>query len=154
MRTFHSVSVLVLLVVLAACSPSRDKGIGPFEALESPAGDGATGPRFSQLEDGSLVLAWMEKGETGGTLRAATFENQAFAQTIDIVTDDRMLVNWADMPSVTHVSDNVDRLNECLVLEGRRPERATRLAFLHPGQYKRAVFQPRKSRSCGAVTGG
>ncbi|MDJ0711338.1 MAG: hypothetical protein QNJ14_13155 [Woeseiaceae bacterium] len=104
MRLFRTLLFLLLITSLTACSESRETRIGTFVSIASPAGDGATGPRFSRLDGGPLVLSWMERRETGGALRAAAFHNEAFSEVIEIAVDDRMFVNWADTPSVTHVS--------------------------------------------------
>jgi len=105
MRTFRNLFTLLIAGCLAACPAPDIASIGTFQTVETPAADDAIGPRFSQLGNGSLVLAWIEKGERGGTLRAAAFEGGKFADAFDIVQDERMFVNWADLPSVTHVSD-------------------------------------------------
>ncbi len=91
--------------LLAACSCSREGGLGAFEPIETPAQEGATGPRISRLENGVPVVSWMEKRENGGVLRAAIFEHGGFAEAVDVSTDERMFVNWADTPSVSRLSD-------------------------------------------------
>ena len=105
MRTFRGLSALLIAACLAGCPSSDVAGIGAFETVDTPAADGATGPRFSQLNNGSLVLAWMEKSDRGGTLRAATFEDGNFVAAFNVVEDERMFANWADLPSVTHINE-------------------------------------------------
>ena len=48
----------------------------------------------------------MEKAERGATLRAARVVDGALGAPTDVASDGDMFVNWADMPTVTFVSDN------------------------------------------------
>ena len=61
---------------------------------------------MSEGHFGSLVLSWMETGDSGTDLKFATYDGRDFGKAATVVTEPRMFVNWADLPSVTHVGEN------------------------------------------------
>lgn len=96
--------MLTLAALLAACAPA-DKGVpGAAERLPTPATGHVTGPRLSEGVDGNLVLSWMESGESGTDLKYAIYGDNGFGEAHTVVTEARMFVNWADLPSVQQVS--------------------------------------------------
>lgn len=98
--------MLTLAAILAACAPA-DKGVpGEVEMLPTPASGPVTGPRLSAGVDGRLVLSWMESGESGTDLNYAIYDDNGFGEAHTVVTEARMFVNWADLPSVLHVGEN------------------------------------------------
>jgi hypothetical protein len=74
--------------------------------LPTPASGPVTGPRLSAGADGRLVLSWMESGESGTDLKYAVYEDDGFGTASKVVTEARMFVNWADLPSVLPVGEN------------------------------------------------
>ena len=64
------------------------------------------GARFSQGEGGDLVLSWMESGDSGTTLNYSTLIAGEFSDAHAVVTEPRMFVNWADLPSVLPLGEN------------------------------------------------
>ncbi len=74
--------------------------------VRTPASGNVAGPRFSQGKDGALVLSWMETGDSGTTLNYATLAAGKFSDARPVVTEARMFVNWADLPSVLPLGDN------------------------------------------------
>jgi hypothetical protein len=103
----HLCNLALLLIIsafLTACSPSGGPTFGtPTEITLSTTGE-VTGPRFSQGADGDLVLSWMESLESGTALQYAVLAEESFSTPRNVVTDSRMFVNWADLPSVMKVS--------------------------------------------------
>ena len=53
--------------------------------------------------DGAPLLSWIEPEGPGGVLRYARFDGDAFGDPREIVRSERMLVSWADFPSVTPI---------------------------------------------------
>lgn len=97
------VSIITLLTVcsLSACTPSEPPILGEPKPLALRAGESALGSRFSQGPDGTVLVSWMEREEQGATLRYSKFERDKWLAPQDVVTDEKMFVNWADLPSVT-----------------------------------------------------
>ncbi len=69
--------------------------------LSVPAGTNVVGPRFAAGPEGSIVLSWMQREESGATLRFSALELGEWQTAVDVTTDPKMFVNWADLPSVT-----------------------------------------------------
>lgn len=94
---------LVLAAGISACTPADDAVMGRPEALAAPAANRIDGPRFSAGPGGEIVMSWMEPVDGGTSLLFAPLEDDGFVAPRSVVTEDRMFVNWADMPSVMHV---------------------------------------------------
>ena len=93
---------VALLAALGACDVSGPPALGQPVALTLPEGD-ATGPRLSERPGGGLALSWMAANDDGAVLRFASIEDGLLADPIDVTSDARMFVNWADRPSVLQV---------------------------------------------------
>lgn len=106
MRSFTLVFLLAFATILSACTGTETPVFGEPVPLTVTHADNVAGPRLSVGPGGEVVLSWMNRGETGGTLRFATLQNGKFSPAADVVTDPKMFVNWADLPSVMHVADN------------------------------------------------
>jgi hypothetical protein len=106
MRTYYTLVCIFLAVFLAACSDTDSPSLGTPEAVETAANGNVSGPRFSQGKDGALVLSWMETGDSGTTLNYSTLVAGEFSDARPVVTEPRMFVNWADLPSVLPLGEN------------------------------------------------
>jgi hypothetical protein len=106
MRSVSSLAWLTLATFVAACTPVEKDVFGEPEMLSTPSTGNASGPRFSEGDFGSLVLSWMEAGGSGTDLKFAIYGGRDFGKAAIVVTEPRMFVNWADLPSVTHVGEN------------------------------------------------
>jgi hypothetical protein len=78
-----------------------------FEALSFPGAAGSAQPRLTSALDGAPLLSWIEPDGEGGVLRYARFAGDAFGEPREIVRSERMLVNWADFPSVTPITSDL-----------------------------------------------
>lgn len=106
MRTYYAVPWCILAVFFGACSKTESPSFGAPEAVRTPASGNVAGPRFSQGEDGALVLSWMETGDSGTTLNYSVLVAGKFSGARPVVTEPRMFVNWADLPSVLPLGEN------------------------------------------------
>lgn len=98
------------LVVLLLASTSCDRTIGaageqtgpvapgPFDTIETPAGDGSRTPRLAETS-GGLLLSW-QLDEPDPTVRFAEIRDGAWSPPRTIVRRDDLFVNWADFPSL------------------------------------------------------
>ncbi|NND54850.1 MAG: hypothetical protein HKN56_07765, partial [Gammaproteobacteria bacterium] len=75
--------------------------LGEPAPVALPSGTNVLGPRFASAAGGPIVLSWMQRGESGATLRYSKLELGEWQPAADVVTDPKMFVNWADLPSVT-----------------------------------------------------
>ena len=85
---------------LLACTEVQPPVFDEPFPVSVPAGRNVVGPRLTQGADGTTALSWMQRDEAGATLRFSTLKSDKWQPPSDVVTDDDMFVNWADLPSV------------------------------------------------------
>ena len=105
MRSFTTWIATAFLAALTACNSPHPVELGEPVTLKLPAGM-ITGPRLTERPDGGLVLSWMAQADDGGVLRYAAIAESQLGPTRDVANDERMFVNWADLPSVLQVEGN------------------------------------------------
>jgi len=103
MPIFQRLVLIVFAAFIAACSPSEKAVFGKAEAIAVPSSGTVTGPRLTDGPDDELILSWMESGDAGASLKYARLDGNAFGAPSKVVNEPRMFINWADLPSVTHV---------------------------------------------------
>jgi len=101
MRLSVPITTLVTVALLSACIQAEPPILGEPKPMALRAGKSALGSRFSQGPDGTVLLSWMEREEQGASLRFSKLERDKWLPPKDVVTDEYMFVNWADLPSVT-----------------------------------------------------
>lgn len=99
-----AVVVLLVAIALPACTGGELPVFDEPKPIPLPAGTNVIGPRFAVGDDGAITLSWMQREEVGATLRFSTFELGRWQDPVDVVSDEAMFVNWADLPSVTPLS--------------------------------------------------
>lgn len=92
---------LLLATSVWGCTAGEPPVFGEPRPVTLPAGRNILGPRIATGDDGTIVLSWMQREESGATLRFSKFELDKWQEPVDVVTDEKMFVNWADLPSVT-----------------------------------------------------
>ena len=103
MRRFTSLIALGFIAGLSACDRAEPVALGDPVRLSLPT-DAASGPRLSERPDGGLVLSWMASVDDGHVLRFASIVSGHLGEPLDATVEDRMFVNWADLPSVLQVN--------------------------------------------------
>jgi hypothetical protein len=78
----------------------------PLPPLDAPAAQ----PDLVRAPDGSLLLSWVEhgdtaRGETAHTLKFARFANGAWSEPSEIARGGDWFVNWADTPHIAATPD-------------------------------------------------
>jgi hypothetical protein len=106
MRSFKVVIVAILTAGLGACGGGSDEAPVPPVALEIPGSGPADGPRLSAGPGDELILSWMERNDSGTTLRYALLVDGELSPPRKAVFEERAFVNWADLPGVTRVAKN------------------------------------------------
>ena len=94
------------MLAIAACGKPTAPILGALEPLDVTTADNVSGPRLSSGPDGRLTLSWMERHDDVAVLLFATLWDDGFSDPTTVATEGRMFVNWADLPSVLHVSDD------------------------------------------------
>jgi len=94
------------LALLAACGAPEEPVFGDPVPVQVTSSEAVAGPRISHGPDGKLVVSWMEQRDDGTALRYTKLADAVFAESRDVVTEPRMFVNWADLPSVMHIADD------------------------------------------------
>ncbi len=97
-RTFLLLLCPLLLVGCPKPVPPLFQEPIPYSSLSGP---NAVGQRLTVGPTGDVLLSWIDREETGGTLRVTRLEDHGWSQPTVVVTDPKMFVNWADFPSVT-----------------------------------------------------
>lgn len=114
--------LVVVLLLSAACNSRSDRppppqappttttttttvAATPPRSIDPPSAPGALAPNLSATPDGVLAT-WLEPaGEGKHRLRFATWTRGAWTQPVTIVEDDKIVANWADVPSVARGGD-------------------------------------------------
>lgn len=78
-----------------------------FESLTFPGAEGSAQPRLTPDINGMPLLSWIEPEGRGGVLRYARYDGASFVDPREIVRNERMLVSWADFPSVTPITPDL-----------------------------------------------
>lgn len=94
---------LACCVLIAGCGGSSLPDFGEPVALDVPAAAGSLGPRITN-GSGQILLSWMEPQAEGAILRVSELGEQGWGPAITVVSDERMVVNWADLPAVLSVA--------------------------------------------------
>jgi hypothetical protein len=107
--TMHSLShysILVFASVLLGCAEQVLPQFGDSTPVTVPSGKPAYGPRLSQDSSDDAVLSWMEAKDDSFELRFSTYDDGSWHPSQTAITDERMFVNWADLPSVNSVGSS------------------------------------------------
>ncbi|MEO1202563.1 MAG: exo-alpha-sialidase [Pseudomonadota bacterium] len=97
---------LLALLFLAACSePPAPPAFGDAVPLVSPGAHRSVGPRLNAAGD-RTILSWMEGTSPGGTLYFSELGDDGWSTANEVVSDEQMFVNWADLPSVVPLGDD------------------------------------------------
>jgi hypothetical protein len=91
---------------LGACTSPEPPVLDEPFPISVPAGENVLGPRLSQGPDGAVLLSWMRRDESGATLRFSSLDSDKWGPAVDVVSDPRMFVNWADLPSVQPLGED------------------------------------------------
>lgn len=103
MRTTNILLAMLALAIIIACNQPSEPLITDRETLHVATSSDVSGPRLTTGPTGALTLSWMERNDDDAVLRFATLSEDGFGAPREAVTDARMFVNWADLPSVMHV---------------------------------------------------
>jgi len=95
--------------VVAGCSgpPADTAPALRVGAVEFPGSAGSAQPRLATGADGTVVLSWLEPAGDSYAFRYATFAGGAFSAPREVTRGEDLMVNWADMPSVQPITDQV-----------------------------------------------
>ena len=98
----YLVAILAALLLAGCEEPVPPVYEEPYP-MPLAAGQNSLGPRTTVGASGEILLSWMERRDEGALLRAAQLDANGWINTVDIVEDPRMFVNWADLPSATSI---------------------------------------------------
>lgn len=109
------IGMAMAVLTAGACESARppvDADIDPgpvlmseVTPLESPAGPGSAEPFLHTMRDGSVLMSWLEAGDTAHSLRFARWDGMTWDEPRTIVSSSSFFVNWADFPSIIDLSD-------------------------------------------------
>lgn len=106
--------VLLVFCMLLATAVGRAAGV---EEIENPAGSGSLAPTLAELDDGRLVLTWLEPEGDGHALRFSVLAAAGFGPANVIARGADWFANWADTPGL-FVLPNGDWVAHWLVRSG------------------------------------
>ena len=101
MRTASVCFISVLSALSIACSEAGPGELGAATAMQSPAGAESGEPNLTTLEDGTVLLSWIEaKPDSGVALLFAPWRGASWGERRTIAEGTDWFVNWADFPSL------------------------------------------------------
>ncbi len=100
MRFLTVTAILVIVSAAGSCIRGEPAALGEPRPIHLPSASDATGPRLTKGPDGTTILSWMHHEKNGATLRYSELTDGRWQNSIDVVSDPEMFVNWADLPSV------------------------------------------------------
>ncbi|MCH8101298.1 MAG: hypothetical protein IIB74_12800 [Proteobacteria bacterium] len=107
MQTFSVFRLIALAMLLGGCTEqSVPETSGPV-VNGIAAGENSLGPRLARGADDVTILSWMERDEKGATLKFSTLEDGKWQAPVAVISDPEMFVNWADLPAVTPIRDDL-----------------------------------------------
>jgi hypothetical protein len=95
----RSLSIALVTLALAACSPADDDVLVAIEEVPSPAGP-QSGEPFVSIDGDGVLMSWLERNGEGHDLRFARYDGTAWSEPVTIEHRTDFFVNWADFPSV------------------------------------------------------
>ena len=95
----------LLLALGTSCEGPDLEPIGSATAIPAPTGPDSGQPFLSTAADGSVLLSWLERLETGHALRFARLRGETWSIPGTIAESESFFVNWADFPSLIELSD-------------------------------------------------
>ena len=100
MFSFPRLVTLAPVLVMIGCTETPLPVFGDPTPLSVATESSAYGPRLTQSDNDGAILSWMEKQEKTSTLLYSAFKIDEWDAPKTAVTDDKMFVNWADLPAV------------------------------------------------------
>ncbi len=99
-----SLAVLVLLALGCDRPPP-----GPVTVTEvvSPAAAGSGQPNLAVGPEGEVILSWLEPTLDGYALKFSSLRADAWSAARTVAEGDNWFVNWADIPSVVQISEDL-----------------------------------------------
>jgi len=77
-----------------------------FVPMASPAGPGSLAPRLTRTPGGTVLLSWLEPTDGDRhALRFASLAGDRWSRSGTVATGANWFVNWADVPSVTPITE-------------------------------------------------
>ncbi|MBX3173875.1 MAG: exo-alpha-sialidase [Gemmatimonadaceae bacterium] len=94
-------------VVLALACAGRERPAPTITAEQSPTGVDAAEPNLFALEDGRVVLSWLQRVDdsTHALKLAVRGSDGRWGETREVLRRSDLFVNWADFPSVVGLTD-------------------------------------------------
>jgi hypothetical protein len=118
MKNFSKLLIVLLLCQISfACkqeknnpevtpTPLKEKTPSIIEEIKSPAKINSSAPELIKTLDGKILMSWLEKdAEKQYSLYFSTLENNSWSTPKLISKSDNWFINWADIPSITKLSD-------------------------------------------------
>src|SRR5947207_888845 len=104
MRIQSVVGAVLAVALLAVPRATPAARAGPewpltVESLPSPAGGESASPQLT-VEGDRVILSWMERADTRGTLKFAERAASGWSAVHTVASGTNLVVNAADVPSV------------------------------------------------------
>ena len=103
MRKTTCLLSVLLPMALIACTEQSLPQFGDPVPVTVPSGKPAYGPRLTQGASSGAVLSWMERHDNDASLHFSNYYDDSWLPARTVVTDERMFVNWADLPAVVSI---------------------------------------------------
>lgn len=135
-----------LVALATACGgPSEEAPRAAIDLLPVPLRTGASGPSLAAA-DGRLAVGWIEQDPTGPpAFRVAVRKDGAWSESRPVVSDPRLLVNWADPPALAWLHDG-SLVAEWILREGTTGTRVFTAVSRDDGRSWGAPASPHRDR--------
>lgn len=100
--TTFLIALLIPMSLIGCTEQSLPQFDNPVP-ITVPSGKPAYGPRLTQSTQDNAILSWMERREDGSSLRYSTYYEGSWSAPKIAISDEKMFVNWADLPAVTAI---------------------------------------------------
>ncbi len=107
MRRSNIVFAIVVLSVVSCTTSRQDNTVQIKPELIPVSASASSAEPFLFNDDGKIYLSWVEKTDSGATLKLSQFENTNWTEPTTIAQGKTWFVNWADYPMLASKGQNM-----------------------------------------------
>ena len=111
------ITFVFLLLALASCTASEPNALPAIHEVMNAAPTDSGQPNLSVGPKGDVYLSWIQFSDEGNTVvKFATKTGEGWTEPQTIVSNENVLVNWADFPSMFEMPDGALAANWAMLI--------------------------------------